>query len=83
MQFDWGVVLGADYRTTTGSYLANRVIDKLTPIHDHIFCCHSGSVADTQAMVDVVTYQRGFHSIELNELPLVHTADSLFKEMCY
>uniref|UniRef100_A0A8C0VXX8 proteasome endopeptidase complex n=1 Tax=Castor canadensis TaxID=51338 RepID=A0A8C0VXX8_CASCN len=25
----------------------------------------------------------GFHSIELNEPPLVHTAASLFKEMCY
>uniref|UniRef100_A0A8D2AYV2 Uncharacterized protein n=1 Tax=Sciurus vulgaris TaxID=55149 RepID=A0A8D2AYV2_SCIVU len=57
MQFDWGVVLGADYRITTGSYIANRVTDKLTPIHDHIFCCRSGSGADTQAMVDVVTYQ--------------------------
>ncbi|XP_049635436.1 proteasome subunit beta type-6-like [Suncus etruscus] len=30
-----------------------------------------------------VTYQLGFHSIELNEPPLVHTAASLFKEMCY
>uniref|UniRef100_A0A2K6MT61 proteasome endopeptidase complex n=1 Tax=Rhinopithecus bieti TaxID=61621 RepID=A0A2K6MT61_RHIBE len=65
------------------SYIANRVTDKLTPIHDHIFCCRSGSAADTQAVADAVTYQLGFHSIELNEPPLVHTAASLFKEMCY
>ena len=83
VQFDGGVVLGADSRTTTGSYIANRVTDKLTPIHDRIFCCCSGSAADTQAVADVVTYQLGFHSIELNEPPLVHTAASLFKEMCY
>uniref|UniRef100_G1T235 proteasome endopeptidase complex n=1 Tax=Oryctolagus cuniculus TaxID=9986 RepID=G1T235_RABIT len=83
VQFDGGVVLGADSRTTTGSYIANRVTDKLTPIHDHIFCCRSGSAADTQAVADAVTYQLGFHSIELNEPPLVHTAASLFKEMCY
>ncbi|KAI4565134.1 hypothetical protein MJT46_009477 [Ovis ammon polii x Ovis aries] len=82
VQFDGGVVLGADSRTTTGSYIANRVTDKLTPIHDRVFCCCSGSAADTQAVADVVTYQLGFHSIELNEPPLVHTVASLFKEMC-
>nr|XP_035922087.1 proteasome subunit beta type-6 isoform X2 [Halichoerus grypus] len=83
VQFEGGVVLGADSRTTTGSYIANRVTDKLTPIHDRIFCCRSGSAADTQAVADAVTYQLGFHSIELNEPPLVHTAASLFKDMCY
>ena len=61
MQFDGGMVLGADSRTTTGSYIANRVTDKLTPIHDRIFCCRSGSAADTQAVADAVTYQLGFH----------------------
>ncbi|XP_011813753.1 PREDICTED: proteasome subunit beta type-6 isoform X3 [Colobus angolensis palliatus] len=71
VQFDGGVVLGADSRTTTGSYIANRVTDKLTPIHDHIYCCRSGSAADTQAVADAVTYQLGFHR------------SSLFKEMCY
>ncbi|XP_028911231.1 proteasome subunit beta type-6 [Ornithorhynchus anatinus] len=83
VEFDGGVVIGADSRTTTGSYIANRVTDKLTPIHDRIFCCRSGSAADTQAVADAVTYQLGFHSIELDEPPLVHTAASLFKEMCY
>uniref|UniRef100_A0A670KLZ0 Proteasome subunit beta n=1 Tax=Podarcis muralis TaxID=64176 RepID=A0A670KLZ0_PODMU len=83
VEFDGGVVIGADSRTTTGSYIANRVTDKLTQIHDHIFCCRSGSAADTQAIADAVTYQLGFHSIELDERPLVHTAASLFKEMCY
>ncbi|XP_038624643.1 proteasome subunit beta type-6 [Tachyglossus aculeatus] len=83
VEFDGGVVIGADSRTTTGSYIANRVTDKLTPIHDRIYCCRSGSAADTQAVADAVTYQLGFHSIELDEPPLVHTAASLFKEMCY
>ena len=30
--FDGGVVIGADSRTTTGSYIANRVTDKLTQL---------------------------------------------------
>ncbi|KAJ8281901.1 hypothetical protein COCON_G00044200 [Conger conger] len=83
VEFDGGVVIGADSRTTTGAYIANRVTDKLTPIHDRIFCCRSGSAADTQAIADVVAYQLGFHSIELDEPPLVQTAANLFKEMCY
>ncbi|KAM8973394.1 proteasome subunit beta type-6 [Pelodytes ibericus] len=83
VEFDGGVVIGADSRTTTGAYIANRVTDKLTPVHDRIFCCRSGSAADTQAIADAVTYQLGFHSIELDGPPLVHTAASLFKDMCY
>lgn len=43
------------------AYIANRVTDKLTPIHDRIFCCRSGSAADTQAIADAVTYQLNFH----------------------
>ncbi len=54
--FDGGVILGADSRTTTGSYIANRVTDKLTPIHDRIYCCRSGSAADTQAIADIIKY---------------------------
>ena len=78
VQADRGMALGAGSRTTTESYIA-----KLIPVHNCIVCCPSGSAADTQAGADAVTYQLGFHSIELNEPALVHTAASLFKEMCY
>lgn len=74
--FDKGVVIGADSRTTTGSYIvsswdkldrefpmlrifcvqANRVTDKLTHVHDRVYCCRSGSAADTQAVADIVHY---------------------------
>lgn len=37
--FDGGVVLGADSRTSTGSYVANRVSDKVVPIHDYVWAC--------------------------------------------
>lgn len=56
VEFDGGVVIGADSRTSTGSYVANRVSDKLTEIHDTIYCCRSGSAADTQAISDYVRY---------------------------
>lgn len=54
--FASGVVLGADSRTSSGAYVANRVSDKLTQIHDRIMCCRSGSAADTQAIADIVQY---------------------------
>ena len=59
--FDGGVVLGADSRTSTGSYVANRVSDKIVPIHDYVWSCRSGSAADTQAVVDIVKYHVDAH----------------------
>ncbi len=56
VEFNGGVVIGADSRTSSGVYVANRVSDKLTEISDHIFCCRSGSSADTQAIADIVKY---------------------------
>uniref|UniRef100_A0A6M2DMN6 proteasome endopeptidase complex n=1 Tax=Xenopsylla cheopis TaxID=163159 RepID=A0A6M2DMN6_XENCH len=82
-EFDGGVVIGADTRSTTGAYIANRVADKLTKITDHIYCCRSGSSADTQAIADIVSYHLGFHSMELGEQPLVKAGASVFKELCY
>lgn len=57
VKFNGGVILGADSRTTMGSYISNRVTDKLTPVHDRIYCCRSGSAADTQAIADIIAYQ--------------------------
>jgi 20S proteasome alpha/beta subunit len=59
--FDGGVVLGADSRTSTGSYVANRVSDKIVPIHDYVWACRSGSAADTQAVSDYVKYYINSH----------------------
>lgn len=61
VQFDGGVVLGADSRTSTGSYVANRVSDKIVPIHDYVWSCRSGSAADTQAVADYVKYYLDAH----------------------
>jgi len=83
VEFDGGVVMGADSRTTTGSYIANRVTNKITPIHDRIFCCRSGSAADTQAVADYVRYYLQIHTAELGEQPEVKTAAALFQMLCY
>ena len=83
MSYAGGVVMGADSRTSTGSYVANRVSDKLTPVAERIYCCRSGSAADTQAVSDIVRYYLDSHALELGRAPLVKTAASLFQEICY
>lgn len=83
VEFDGGVVVGADSRTTTGAYIANRLSDKLTPVSDRIFCCRSGSAADTQAVADYVKFYLQMHKVELGGYPLVKTAASLFQTICY
>lgn len=81
--FDGGVVLGADSRTSTGSYVANRVTDKLTPLADRIYVCRSGSAADTQNLSRYVQWFLEQHRMELGEDPSVHTAARLAQQMAY
>lgn len=81
--FDGGVVLGADSRTSTGSYVANRVSDKIVPVQDHIWACRSGSAADTQAVIDYVKHYTDAHSTELGRLPKVSACASLMRQICY
>jgi len=81
--YDGGVVMGADSRTSTGSYVANRVSDKLTPVHDSIYCCRSGSAADTQAISDITKYYLDIHSVEVDGAPRVKTAAKIFQDLCY
>lgn len=83
INFKDGVILGADSRTTTGAYIANRVTDKLTQVHDTIWCCRSGSAADTQAVADIVSYHLNMYGVVNNEAPGTQVAASLFQELCY
>eukprot|EP00467_Chlorarachnion_reptans_P013865 CAMPEP_0114511226 /NCGR_PEP_ID=MMETSP0109-20121206/14234_1 /TAXON_ID=29199 /ORGANISM="Chlorarachnion reptans, Strain CCCM449" /LENGTH=228 /DNA_ID=CAMNT_0001690639 /DNA_START=81 /DNA_END=767 /DNA_ORIENTATION=+ len=83
VEFKGGVVVGADSRTSTGSYVANRVSDKLSKVHDRIYCLRSGSAADTQAVADMVAYYLDMHSVEVDTPPAVKTAANLFKMITY
>ncbi|KAJ2787555.1 Proteasome subunit beta type-1 [Coemansia interrupta] len=83
VEFDGGVVLGADSRTSSGPYIVNRVTDKLTMVNENIYCCRSGSAADTQAVADIVRYQLDQYTAQHGEPPTVKVAASLFQEICY
>jgi len=83
VEFADGVVIGADSRTTRGTYVANRVTDKLTHVTDRIFCCRSGSAADTQAIADRVRYALDLYQIQMGRRPTVNSAASMFRNICY
>lgn len=80
---DSGVIIGADTRTSSGSYCANRVTDKLDQVTSHIFVQRSGSSADTQAIADIVRYYISIHEAESNKMPRVQTAANLLKDLIY
>merc|ERR1719375_2406992 len=83
--YNGGVVLGADTRTSTGDYVANRASRKISKVHDKIFVCRCGSAADTQALTSFVINYLTQHAVELppGEQPSVKTAANLFRLIAY
>ncbi|KAH8945979.1 hypothetical protein BDL97_12G069100 [Sphagnum fallax] len=83
VEYEGGVILGADSRTTTGVYVANRASDKITQLTDNVYLCRSGSAADTQVVSDYVRYFLNQHTIQLGREATVKTAATLVKELAY
>ncbi|KAK9838999.1 hypothetical protein WJX74_007598 [Apatococcus lobatus] len=81
--FDGGVVLGADSRVSTGTYVSNRASDKIAQLSDQVYLLRSGSAADTQLVSDYVRYFAEQHAIGLSEPPSVKTIANLVKQMNY
>eukprot|EP00568_Trieres_chinensis_P000964 CAMPEP_0183305028 /NCGR_PEP_ID=MMETSP0160_2-20130417/9904_1 /TAXON_ID=2839 ORGANISM="Odontella Sinensis, Strain Grunow 1884" /NCGR_SAMPLE_ID=MMETSP0160_2 /ASSEMBLY_ACC=CAM_ASM_000250 /LENGTH=246 /DNA_ID=CAMNT_0025468167 /DNA_START=36 /DNA_END=776 /DNA_ORIENTATION=- len=81
--FDGGVVLGADSRSSTGTYVATKIADKITQLHDRIWICRSGSASDTQALSDYVRHYLGQLAIETGRPPTVKTAAHLMRRLIY
>merc|ERR1719495_997883 len=83
VEFDGGVIIGADSKTSMGTWVSNRVTDKLTPVTDSIFVCRSGSAADTQAVTEIVRYKLNILEIEQGRKATVRDAAMCFREIIY
>ncbi|KAF7211315.1 proteasome 20S subunit beta 12 [Nothobranchius furzeri] len=82
--FDGGVVIGSDSRASIGGeYVSSKTINKVIQVHDRIFCCMAGSLADAQAVIKTAKFHLSFHSVQMGDLPLVMAAASVLKELCY
>jgi hypothetical protein len=59
-----------------GTYISNRVSDKITPLADNVFLCRSGSAADTQAVSDIGARRRRGRATGLRAACCVRCADA-------
>ncbi|XP_029023737.1 proteasome 20S subunit beta 12 isoform X1 [Betta splendens] len=82
--YDGGVVIGSDSRASIGGdYVSSKTINKLIQVHDRIFACIAGSLADAQAVTKAAKSHLSFHSVQMETPPLVVAAASVLKELCY
>uniref|UniRef100_A0A3B5MC06 Proteasome 20S subunit beta 9a n=1 Tax=Xiphophorus couchianus TaxID=32473 RepID=A0A3B5MC06_9TELE len=92
IEFNGGVVLGFYvnlfkisplHRYRFSSDYFTGVMNKLSPLHDKIYCALSGSAADAQTIAEMVNYQLDVHSMEIGEDPQVRSAATLVKNISY
>lgn len=83
IKYNKGVIIGADSRTSMGTYVSGRITDKLTKLSDGIFCCRSGSSADTQLVAKYV--KNSLRSLEILEStrPTVRRAAVMTRNIIY
>uniref|UniRef100_A0A8C1VV17 proteasome endopeptidase complex n=1 Tax=Cyprinus carpio TaxID=7962 RepID=A0A8C1VV17_CYPCA len=71
VRYEGGVVIGSDSRASK-EYVSSRM-----------FCCMAGSLADAQAVTNAVIHQLSFHSMQMEEPPLVKSAAAIMRSFCY
>ncbi|XP_039897166.1 proteasome 20S subunit beta 12 [Simochromis diagramma] len=82
--FDGGVIIGSDSRASMGGeYVSSKAINKVIQVHDRIFCCIAGSLADAQAITKAAKFHLSFHSVQMESPPRVMAAASVLKDLCY
>jgi len=84
MRYQGGVVLGADSRTSSGGYVANKVARKFQKVSEHIAIMRSGSAADTQALAEelLLRLEEMQSSDEVHQVR-VRAVATLLSTMCY
>ena len=83
VEYAGGVVIGADSRVSTGTYISNRASDKITPLSDNAFLLRSGSAADTQLVSDYVRHMVHQHESQLQRPIDVPTVANLVMQIGY
>jgi 20S proteasome subunit beta 1 len=82
-KFKGGVVLAADTRTSTGSYVFDRWAKKITQIAPNVFVCRSGSASDTQYVAELAKHYLNLQRMERDAPPRVETAVRILQQLCY
>ncbi|CAD6198822.1 unnamed protein product [Caenorhabditis auriculariae] len=83
MEYNGGVVVGTDSRTSAGSFITSRATNKITPITDTMVVCRSGSAADTQCIADIAKYHIEVYTMLENEPLTIYRASQIFRQFLY
>ncbi|VDN55736.1 unnamed protein product [Dracunculus medinensis] len=83
MEYDGGVVVGTDSRTSSGNFIYSRITNKITAINDHLCVLRSGNAADTEAVTDIVKYYLEAYSYFEEEAIGVQRAANIFRNFFY
>jgi proteasome beta subunit len=78
-----GVVLATDTRATMGYFVAHKNAKKVYPIADHIAMTIAGSVADAQAMVDILKANSGIYNLQNGVVMPVSAASRLVANILF
>lgn len=55
-------------------YVSSKTINKVIQVHDRIFCCIAGSLADAQAVIKAAKFHLSFHRyVVLQKKHVYHT----------
>lgn len=83
VQFDGGVVLGADTRSTSGSVVANKNCFKLHYLQPNIYALGAGTAADTEHVTHLISGRLELHRLNTGETPRVITAVRMLKQLLF
>lgn len=78
-----GVILASDTRVTMGSYVAHKHGKKIYKIDDHLAMTISGSVADAQRTVDVLTANAQLYKLNMSRPMPVSSAARLIANLLF
>lgn len=78
-----GVILASDTRVTMGTYVAHKHGKKIYKIDDHLAMTISGSVADAQRTVDVLTANAQLYKLNMDRPMPVSSAARLIANLLF
>jgi len=78
-----GVILASDTRVTMGTYVAHKHGKKIYKIDDHLAMTISGSVADAQRTVDVLTANAQLYKLNIDRPMPISSAARLIANLLF
>ena len=78
-----GIILASDRQATAGYYVAHKHAQKIFKISENIGMTIAGSVADAQAIIDIMIAESNLYELDANKKISVKSAASLLSSILY